>query len=360
MTLNELVGHFREWLHLPDPYPVRVVMAAWAANRLAGRSVWLMVVGPPSSGKSEILDTLRVFDDVTTVSSISGEAALLSAVPKEKRAADATGGLLGESGTRKLLLIKDFTTIISMPDKTRNVLLAAFREIYDGRYERDVGTDGGKKLHWSGKCDILAGVTTKIETMRTDMADLGERWLYCRVPRLDPIELATKALTEKGESKVRRAAMHRYMREWGAGLDFEQPFPELEPDEIKRVAKMATLACTARSHVQRDKWTRDVEYIPEPEAPGRFSKMLHSLYAGLLVVGDANPFEVLGRCCKDAVPRTRLRLLECAARGVEFEKLGMPKTTLKRTHEDLEQLSLLDGENLTPETAGWWESFDAS
>lgn len=357
MTLNELVGHFREWLHLPDPYPVRVVMAAWAANRLPGRSVWLMVVGPPSSGKTEILDTLRVFDDVTTVSSISGEAALLSAVPKEKRAKDATGGLLGESGTRKLLLIKDFTTIVSMPDKNRNVLLAAFRELYDGRYEREVGTDGGKTLTWTGKCDILAGVTPKIEGLRTDLADLGERWLYCRMPRLDPVELASKALAEKGEFKVRRAAMHKYMREWGSGLDFTQPFPELSEDvEIPRIARMSALACAARSHVQRDSRTRDVEYEPEPEAPGRFSKMLHSLYAGLLVTGDEDKFEVLSRCCKDAIPRTRLRLLECAARGVEFKKLNIPKTTLRRVRGDLEALSLLDGEALTPEAADWWEN----
>lgn len=47
-----------------------------------------------------------------------------------------------------MLVIKDFTTILSMDRNVRAEVMAALREVYDGRYQRNVGTDGGKTLTW--------------------------------------------------------------------------------------------------------------------------------------------------------------------------------------------------------------------
>src|SRR5262249_51252347 len=51
-------------------------------------------------------------------------------------------------GDRGVLVLKDVTTLISADRNIRAQILAALREIYDGRWTRNVGLDGGKTLVW--------------------------------------------------------------------------------------------------------------------------------------------------------------------------------------------------------------------
>lgn len=54
-----LVAEYRKWLHLPNVDILATILGAVAANRMSGDAVWLFVVGPPSSGKTELLNPLR-------------------------------------------------------------------------------------------------------------------------------------------------------------------------------------------------------------------------------------------------------------------------------------------------------------
>jgi len=56
--LSSLLDCYRRLLHLPDVAPVLAVLGTVAANRLPGDPVWSLLVGPPSSGKTEIVDSL--------------------------------------------------------------------------------------------------------------------------------------------------------------------------------------------------------------------------------------------------------------------------------------------------------------
>ena len=89
-------------------------------------------------------------------STIASEGALLSATPRRERNKKATGGLLRKIGDRGVLVIKDVTSILSADRNTRASVLAAIREIYDGRWERNVGTDGGATLTWVDASSLSA------------------------------------------------------------------------------------------------------------------------------------------------------------------------------------------------------------
>jgi len=157
-TITQVEAIYAKWLHDGDTVTTRAVHAAYVANMvLAGDPVWIMLVGGSGTGKTERLAPLAVMPPVVLASAISGEAALLSATPRRDRAEQATGGLLRRVGDKGVLILKDFTTVLEMDRTDRGKVLAALREIYDGRWDRDVGTDGGQTLTWTGKCGFLAG-----------------------------------------------------------------------------------------------------------------------------------------------------------------------------------------------------------
>ena len=58
VALTECVATFHRWLELPDDDVVHVVLGAVAANLTAGDPLWMLVVGPPGSGKTEAIDPL--------------------------------------------------------------------------------------------------------------------------------------------------------------------------------------------------------------------------------------------------------------------------------------------------------------
>jgi hypothetical protein len=117
-TLEEVVTTFQSSLFLPDPTILYVVAGAVAANRLDGDPVWLLVVGPPSSGKTEVLSSMSGLENVHPAATLT-EGALLSGTAQKDHAQDAKGGLLREIGEYGIVLAKDFGSVLSMNKDTR-------------------------------------------------------------------------------------------------------------------------------------------------------------------------------------------------------------------------------------------------
>src|SRR3954453_9157449 len=128
MNIAETVAVFKRWLHLPDPDIVLVVLAAVAANMMDGDPVWLLIVGQPGGGKTELLQAIAGLPGVKRAGVLT-EASLLSGTPKKEKADGAKGGLLREIGRFGILSLKDFGSVLSMRQESRAALLAALREI---------------------------------------------------------------------------------------------------------------------------------------------------------------------------------------------------------------------------------------
>ena len=81
-TLANVVATFDKWIKLDEHGPVYVTLAAVAANHLPGPPVWLGLVAPPSSAKTEILNSLSRLDKAQLATTVT-PAALLSGTPKK-------------------------------------------------------------------------------------------------------------------------------------------------------------------------------------------------------------------------------------------------------------------------------------
>jgi hypothetical protein len=111
-ALTDALKVFGHWLYLADAAPVLVTAAAVVANLAEGDPVWLLLVGPPSGGKTEILSSLIRLPYIVPAATLT-EAALLSGTPKREKTAGATGGLLRRVGDFGILLAKDFTSVLA-------------------------------------------------------------------------------------------------------------------------------------------------------------------------------------------------------------------------------------------------------
>ena len=97
-ALTEVAAAFNKWLVLKDLRPVYAVLGAVAANLMPGGDpVWLVIVAPPSTAKTEIINALSRVPHVRAADDIS-KPALLSGTPKHQKGRGATGGLLREVG----------------------------------------------------------------------------------------------------------------------------------------------------------------------------------------------------------------------------------------------------------------------
>jgi len=76
--------------------------------------------------------------------------------------------------------VKDFTSILSIDRNIRTGVMAALREIHDGRWERNVGTDGGRTLSWSGRLVVVGACTTAWDQAHSVISTMGDRFVLVR------------------------------------------------------------------------------------------------------------------------------------------------------------------------------------
>jgi hypothetical protein len=339
-TLAHVEATFAKWIRDDDPVPTRAVLAAYVANRkLDGDPIWLMLVGGSGVGKTERLTPLSVMPDVVLESSITGPAALLSGTPRRDKSKDATGGLL-----RKLpdgggiLLLKDFTSIIDMHRDARAEVLAALREVYDGRWDRSIGADGGRTLTWTGRLGLVAGCTTAIDSAHTVVSIMGTRFMLIRL-KGDP-DIAGSAFDHVGHERPMRDELRAAVRELLDDLPGE-PFDK--QDARASVIALAQYVALARSPVDRDT-QGEIRLVLDPEAPTRIVKMLAQLWraAGMLGLDRDGAWELVRRVGLDSIPKLRRAILDylagrmLAPTTTEIaEHVEHPSRTTRRALEDL-------------------------
>ncbi|NVM96117.1 hypothetical protein [Arthrobacter wenxiniae] len=150
VTLTECEATYRTWMS--SAYDMSVVhanLAARAAHEFEGEPVWLLTVDGSASGKTEGIAPLAATPNSIMVSEIASPGALLSGTSNSERSKEATGGLLNQVGAEGTLILKDFTSILSLGSDARAAVLAAFREVYDGswtRQDRAAAVQAGRTL----------------------------------------------------------------------------------------------------------------------------------------------------------------------------------------------------------------------
>jgi hypothetical protein len=308
-----MIAGFRKWLHLPDPTVLDVVFGTAFANRIGGNPVWVFLVGPPGCGKTVPIQALfgaplvKVADVMTPPSLVSGSNGVgmsdPSQIPKWVR----------PSG--QVVAMKDFTTVLSLPQKNRDEVFGYLRSAFDGRIDKTFGT--GVERHYRGRFGIIAGVTPEIERHGPQSSVVGERFLRFRVRDELTIAAGTTAIdmaldvVDKRMEDARATELAEVAR---ATLDREvgeDEWPTIGTGLKVLIRKLAQWVASMRGAVARDKYARGgrnhLDYMPQAEIGTRIAEQLAKLAMGVAIlrrrrVVGLREFKVAVRVARDSSP----------------------------------------------------------
>jgi hypothetical protein len=302
----------RRFLHLTseDENVIDIAFATYVGNRLGGDPLWVCIIGPPASGKTEIIASMDGYASVFLLSSLTPNTFISG---KESTSPNERNPSLLPRLDGKLVLFKDLTTILMKHRDAKSEIFSQLREIYDGRYVKAFGT--GKTEDWKGKFGILAGVTPVIDREFAINSLLGERFLYYRMHTRDHANAARMAIERTTGSDAYREdfqrAVHGFLTWLDSNLHTDVSFGA---DTKQCLVNLATLCTHARSAVLRNR-DQTLQSMPEPEGPSRMVKQLSLLAKALTLVHgkdsvDQVIYALVKEVARDSLPRLRLKVLE--------------------------------------------------
>ena len=328
MSFEDIVQVYKQELNWSDPDLLYIIHGTALANRLGGDPAWLFVVGPSGSGKTEALRPFKFVSEAFWLDTLS-ENSLISGY----RGHDQS---LLPKLNRKVLILKDMSSILSLNPLKKNQIIGDLRGAYDGDFCRATGM-GVKR--YDSKFGLIAGAVPRIEQDRILLSQLGERFVYVtnyhKVTRIN-------ANLDRVRKHLGKLAVEFYAR-----ITIDGQIVPLTKDE----ATLAMLVCQLRTPVDRDPYNKEVLSIPTPEAPSRFLLQLDKIKSGLQALNATNIAQCVIRIIVDNIPSIRLAVLRLIEEGKAFheikDKIPVSSGQLRRTLHDLELLGATISNPLT-------------
>jgi hypothetical protein len=268
-----------------------------------GDPVWMMIIGPSSDGKSEMLraynqDGEPNIDDLSEHTFVSGYRS--TATNNELQFAEVLAN--------HIWYIYDLSIMMSKPFEERSTIFSDMRMIYDGRlhkrfgnkYEADIPTPNNT---------LICGSTPVID--RTILEDqlMGTRFITWRTKTGNRTSIMDKIDETEKDFHAMRASLKQQVRTWETNLQIEEYV--FTPEENKLLQTMANQTTLLRTSVDTDR-NRELANEVYPEAPGRFYRQLKKMYKAYRIIG-LNQGEALDCCqklCWDCIVPIRMRVLK--------------------------------------------------
>ncbi|HDZ25360.1 hypothetical protein LCGC14_0359130 [marine sediment metagenome] len=342
MTFKKLEKIFYKHLYLEKEKDfLPIIIATVIANRMDNESVWLMIIAPPSSGKSKVVSALSKSPEIECVSLLTPNS-LISGARKKDTEDGKEASLLPRLDGRNML-IKDASTITDMHPTYRSQVFSQLRAAYDGELEKSTGL--GTK-NFSAKFGIILAGTPALEKMRTLESSLGERFLTFR-PMFDMNDRSK--IWDKIKAGGHVKSINKILSE--ATLEFLEgcgtPDKVLYPDAI---AGLATRLVMLRADVSRDWKTGYIDFpVDNVEEPWRAAKQMSGLYTGLMhILNDkTKAINAIKRVTRHTIPYVRLRTLTVISRNKEMtlnqitHAIKVSRPTAKKVVEELYILGVI-------------------
>jgi len=278
---------------------IDIFLAAVIAHKLKGNMFWLRIIGASGSGKSEILRSLQPHNGYC----VSADTFTPGAVRGGYKPKEGTLPRMLDDWNNKIVLTKDFASVISKKKEDRGEVFGLLRNAWDGTLDAYFGSEDSH-VHLEFHFDWILASTPYIERQQILEAELGSRFinLQWRLPK-DEIEAIIRAGEEDCNADKKRQVLADCM---GEILNIN---PSSNFSEDRWLASVARIASRCRTPVYRDK-NHQIYDIPTPELATRLYQGMRRIAIGLQVLGVENYKPHMKRIALDCLPRIRRRIIE--------------------------------------------------
>ena len=357
MNIHDVIKEYCKTYYVEDTSLIAVTLATVLANKMPGPPVWVMLIGGSSSGKSEIIRAVSKVSFAKEISMLTTNT-FLSGMP-------STDGhptsLLNQIGQRGVLLMKDFTTILSMRKETSAEIMAQLREIYDGHLNKMTGT--GKNLHWEGKLNLVAGVTEKLFVMDGEFAEMGTRAINFIIEEQDRVKTTKRSAQNVKTIDEKRLHLQNIFTEYIQEMSDTIASGDeiIIPDAVEdKIIEVCDFSSYARSTVHKD-YRGNITLVLSPEMPMRMSDQLQQLARCFIAMGYEENFDkIMYKMSLDCIPKgRRIVLKELAGHnfvttgGLRY-KLRYSEETIRGWLEELHSLRFVECERNGGRTGDKW------
>lgn len=351
-ALAEVYQTYTKWLHMPDTTILDVVYGTVIANRREGDPIWLHIVAPPGATKTEVLLSLTGSPDVVYRNTLSSKALVSGQIS----AGGADPSLLPRLHER-ILVIEDFTTIMSIQSVFRDEMFGILRSAYNGTYERDYGN--GRYVNFLCHFGIITGVTPAIEHDVEIMAALGPRFLNYVPPIPADIKGRRPYLLKSQQNSGHEVQMREELKAiahaaLNHSFDTAPNIPELMAGQILDLALWTSMM---RGVVHRERYSAQKDITHEPYAAlgtrevKQFTKLVDGIgrFRGVPTVG-ARELHAVRAIAYGSVASDRRRLVRAMWDDSDHgwtthelsEATGLPRTPMiERAVETLGMLGIV-------------------
>ncbi len=180
LSWKDLLGDWRKAMKWTPglEYALQVMLATAGTVQIVGDQLWIMVMSPPSTGKSQLCEALSVNRE--RVKSVSTFKGFYSAYQIDKEGSQNLSMILQLKG--KAFVVKDGDTILTLPNKDQ--IMGQARDLYDTKGSHMAGNMMSLEVEGLRFAWILCG-TKSLRLL--DSSELGERFLTVRImDQIDP------------------------------------------------------------------------------------------------------------------------------------------------------------------------------
>lgn len=357
-SLSELNQRYHELFYVEDDALFPLLISMVIGSKLNAPPVWMYIIGPSSGGKSAILSLLNKIPFITEISDLTTNTFLsgLKIAGKET-------SLLRKLGNNFVIVMKDFTTMISKDDAAKGQIIAQMREIYDGYISKATGHGdviewGKKDERWKGT--FIMAATEAIYKIQEEFADMGTRAInYVFLPqnRKRTMRMSLENTANQESFNLKVGELQADIAEFVTDKIANAPevFPPLPKDVVEEIIEVSDLSSMCRSIVLRD-WRGEKSLALSAEFPMRMGAQLMAIAQFMSYANDGYLSESMKqsvyKTAFDSIPKQRRLVLEVLTtyQRIEINATGIlmnyPPALVRSWIEDLHMFGIVHREKV--------------
>jgi MoxR-like ATPase len=256
-TLEEVHATFSKWLHLRNTDAIDVMLATVLSQRIGGNDpCWVFLVGPPGSAKTAILNSISDYEMVYATSSLTPHSLISGAK------VDGVDPSLIPRLNGRVLMVKDFTSILCMREMDKEEIFGYLRDAYDGRCGKVFGN--GVERSYVSRFTIVAAVTPRIYDLGENHQALGERFLKFTVGdnlnHDQENDIIDRAIANIGTSDAMNVELRAVVEAFLTNTIAQEVtvIPHIEHEMAVRIRELGKFGAKMRGTVSRHHYHNDV------------------------------------------------------------------------------------------------------